>query len=67
MSETQGTISLKIARLEQQLKILSLQKQLSNNYPDHQAQLISKELTAQLQLQQMIEFRDKVYAPVNRQ
>ena len=66
MSETQGTISLKIARLEQQLKVLSLQKQLSSSYPDHQAQLISKELATQIQLSQMIEFRDKIYTPVSR-
>lgn len=60
MSETIGTVSLKIARLEHQLKVLSLQKQLSRYYPDYQAKLTSKEVEARSQLSRMIEFRDKV-------
>lgn len=60
MKETVGTVSLKIARLENKLKVLSTQKQLSSCYPDYQAKLTSTELATQLQLSQMIEFRDKV-------
>ncbi len=39
MSETVGTLDLKIARLERQLKLLEHQGVLSSAYPEHQEAL----------------------------
>lgn len=57
MTETIGTISLKMARLESRLNLLKRQQALSSPYPDLQARLICQELATQLQLNQLHRMR----------
>jgi hypothetical protein len=58
MQETLGTLNLKIARLEQHLKVLRQQQILSSAYPDYQANLARKELALRTYLNQLIVSRD---------
>lgn len=59
MEETVGTVSLKIARLENELRLLREKLHLSRAYPDFQAKLALQEATARLQLSRMLEVRDQ--------
>ncbi|MCB0168207.1 MAG: hypothetical protein KDI79_28525 [Anaerolineae bacterium] len=59
VEETVGTVSLKIARLENELKLLSVKQHLSSSYPDYQAKLALQEASARLQLSLMMEVRDQ--------
>lgn len=52
MPETLGTLDLKIAQLEQQLKVLQQQQRLSSAYPTHEAQLALEYLRIQAVLDQ---------------
>lgn len=60
MTETIGTISLKIARLESRLNVLKRQQALSVPYPDLQAKLMCQEMTTQLQLSQLQRMRQNL-------
>jgi hypothetical protein len=57
MIETTGTLNLKIAQLEQRLKVLKQQQILSGVYPAHQAKLIEEDARVQQQLQQLLQRR----------
>ena len=57
MSETLGTLNLKIARLEQWLKVLEQQQAMSQAYPDCQARLTQQHACLQLQLQHLVQYR----------
>ena len=59
VEETVGTVSLKIARLESELRLLSEKLQLSRAYPDYQAKLALQEASARFQLNRMLEVRDQ--------
>ncbi len=59
MSETLGTLNLKIARLEQYLNILKQQEQMSSAYPAHKTQLTLEYLRMQSLLQQLVQRRQK--------
>ena len=57
MPETAGTLDLKIAQLEQRLRLLQQQQLLSRVYPTHQAKLIKESFQVERQLQQLIQRR----------
>lgn len=57
MSETIGTLSLKIAQLERQLLILKQQHALSYRYPTHQNKLTLASIQVQDQLGQLMKRR----------
>jgi len=59
MPETLGTLDLKIARLEQHLKILKQQQRLSSAYPAHKAQLTLEYLRLQVVLGQLLQRRQE--------
>lgn len=59
MSETLGMLDLKIARLEQYLKILKQQQRLSSAYPAHKAQLTLEYLRLQAVLGQLLQRRQE--------
>jgi hypothetical protein len=59
MSETLGMLDLKIARLEQYLKILKQQQRLSSAYPAHEAQLTLEYLRLQTVLDQLLQRRQE--------
>jgi chaperonin cofactor prefoldin len=69
MQETEGTINLKISRLQQQMKLLQQRYILSNPYPQYQAALVSAQMQAQDQLRRLILTREALinhvaeYAP----
>ena len=57
MEETVGTLSLKIAQLEQKLHLLQKQRLLSKPYPDHLAHLTLQDFQTRFQLQNLLEYR----------
>lgn len=59
MSDTLGTLNLKIARLEQHLKVLREQQRLSNFYPAHKAHLTVEYLRGQAVLSQLLQRRQE--------
>lgn len=59
VEETFGTVSLRIARLENELRLLDAKQQLSRAYPDYQAKLTLQQAATQLQLNQMLAVRDQ--------
>lgn len=59
MPETLGTLNLKIAQLERQLKVLQQQQRLSSIYPTHEAQLALKYLRIQAILDQLHQRRQE--------
>lgn len=60
MSETSGTLTLKIARVEQRLKILEQQCVMSQTYPQHQARLTAEETRLRQELGQLVEKQQKL-------
>ena len=60
MLETLGTLDLKIARLEQRLRVLEQQQRLSQRYPEHQAKLNLEYMQLQLTLTQFIQQRQEL-------
>jgi hypothetical protein len=60
MEETVGTLDLKIARLEQQLKIIRHQQILSSVYRDYKLRLIEKDSELQAKLDQLINYREQL-------
>ena len=65
MSETIGTLELKIARLEQQLAVIRQQQRLSQAYPEHRAALLSEDRRLQSVLWQLNRRRQE-FLPVLR-
>ena len=65
MPETIGTLDLKIARLENLLKVLRQQQFLSIAYPQHQASLIEQDRQIQFQLQGLRQHRESVLLTIN--
>lgn len=57
MPETLGTLNLKIARLEQGLKVLEQQQAMSRAYPDCQARLARQYACLQSQLWRLVRHR----------
>ena len=60
MSETIGTLNLKIARLEHQVRVLNQQQLLSSIYPEHQAGLVQQILQVQIELSELMQYRDRL-------
>jgi hypothetical protein len=60
MHETSGTLSLKIARLQQYLAILQQQQRLSTAYPEYQSNLIQKKMLVEHQLEQLMRNREEL-------
>ena len=58
MEETVGTLNLKIARLEQHIKVLHQQRDLGSAYPDFCSNLTEKYNQLQAQLLQLAQWRD---------
>lgn len=58
--ETLGTLNLKIARLEQGLKILEQQQAMSKAYPDYRTKLAQQHARFQSQLQHMLKHRRRL-------
>lgn len=65
MPETIGTLDLKIARLENLLKVLRQQQFLSLAYPQHRASLIEQDQQIQFQLQGLRQHRESVLLTIN--
>jgi hypothetical protein len=65
MKETTGTLDLKIARLENQLKVLRQQQTLSQAYPQHRANLIEQDRQIQFQLQRLRQHRMRILPSIN--
>ena len=60
MTETIGTLNLKIARLQHQLAILEQQQNLGRAYPDFQVVLRRKMTEIEHQLRQLIQSREEL-------
>ena len=60
MSETLGTLNLKIARLEQHLNVLEQQRALSSPYPAHKAKLTVEYLRLRQRLHQLNQYRQEL-------
>ena len=58
MYETVGTLNLKIARLEQHIRVLHQQRNLGSVYPDFYTNLTNKYNQLQAQLLQLAQSRD---------
>ena len=59
MTETIGTVDLKIARFERQMQSISQQLALARMYPSHSQELILKGSEIQSQLDQLLKQRRK--------
>lgn len=60
MSETVGTLNLKIARLERRLQVLKQRQLLSIAYPAHKAELTREYLWLQSTLGQLSQYRQEL-------
>ncbi len=70
MQETIGTLALKIARLQHQLRVLQIQQQLGRGYPGVQADLIRRQLMVEHQLGQLMHSQEELqidFQPMARQ
>jgi len=63
MFETIGTVTLKIDRLKQRLKLLE-QQQLSWPYPHHRQKLIQESSKVRTQLYLLLQYRDELLQQV---
>ena len=66
MVETVGTLDLKIARLEQSLKLLKKRWRLSLAYPDYQARLVLEVGELEYQLYQLKKYRNEILTTTER-
>ena len=57
MTEMIGPLHLKIARLQQRLKVLALQQDMSAGYPELQQRLAQKQARLQQQLELLLQQR----------
>lgn len=60
MFETIGTVTLKIDRLKQRLRLLEQQQHLSGPYPQHRQNLIRESSIVRMQLQQLILYKEEL-------
>jgi hypothetical protein len=60
MSETLGTLNLKIARLEQQLWVLQQRQFLSTPYPNHRDNLIKESWRVEAALGELVKYRQQL-------
>lgn len=60
MQETVGTLTLKIARLQQQLQLLQQQQHLGKAYPKVQADLLRRQLLVEHQLGQLMQNKEEL-------
>jgi len=60
MFETIGTITLKIDRLKQRLRVLEQQQHLSWPYPQHRQSLSRESAIVRMQLQQLILYKEEL-------
>jgi hypothetical protein len=58
--ETLGTLNLKIARLEQFLKVLDQQLAMSNPYPDYQVELKQHYTRIESHLGRLVQYRRRL-------
>ena len=66
MSETIGTLNLKIIRLEQSLELLKQRRQLSFAFPDYQSRLTREAGELESQLYQLKKYRNEILATTER-
>ena len=64
MFETTGTVTLKIDRLKQYLKLLEQQQHLSGSYPEHKQNLIQESSKARTQLYLLLQYREELLQQV---
>ena len=55
-----GTLNLNIARLERHMKLLERQLVMCETYPQHKTKLAEEKLQIQIQLQQLLQYRDTI-------
>ena len=60
MFETTGTVSLKIDRLKQHLKVLEKQQYLSQPYPHHKQNLVQESSKIRTQLYLLLQYREEL-------
>jgi len=60
MTETVGTLNLKIARLQQRLTVLEQQQKLSRAYPRHFLNLVREGVKVRSQLFHLMLYRDEL-------
>ena len=66
MSETIGTVDLKIIRLEHYLELIKQRRQLSLAFPDYQLRLIREADELEYQLYQLKKYRDEILTTTER-
>jgi hypothetical protein len=66
MFETTGTVTLKIDRLKQHLKVLEQQQKLSWPYPQHKQNLIRESSKVRTQLYLLRQYQDELLQQVTR-
>ena len=64
MAETIGTLNLKIARLQQHLRVLDEQQRLSQPYPQHRRGLIQEGFKLRAELSALLQQRDELIQQV---
>jgi hypothetical protein len=64
MFETMGTVTLKIDRLKQHLKLLEQQQNLSWPYPQHKQNLIKESSKVRTQLYLLLQYREELLQQV---
>lgn len=64
MFETTGTVTLKIDRLKQHLKLLEQQQHLSGPYPEHKQNLIQEGSRIRTQLYLLLQYREELLQQV---
>ena len=60
MFDTTGTVTLKIDRLKQHLKLLEQQQHLSWPYPQHKKSLIQESSKLRTQLYLLLQYREEL-------
>ena len=60
MFETIGTVTLKIDRLKQRLRVLEQQQYLSWPYPQHKEKLIQESSKVQTQLYLLLQYKEQL-------
>ena len=64
MFETIGTVTLKIDRLKQRVRLLEQQQYLSWPYPEHKQQLIKEGSQVRTQLYLLLQYREELLQQV---
>lgn len=64
MFETIGTVTLKIDRLRQRLRLLEQQEHLSGPYPHHKQKLIQESSKIRTQLYLLLQYKEELLQQV---